>query len=172
MKFEITELLKEMLPIFISVVAGGIITIRVNDKSNKQNIFQNFKFDYYVKLHIMLYKLATSVADYTFNGKFEIEESLSISRYLNVEFNFVENIREEFKKAEDNIIRLQLYQSEAIEEIEKIRSANKYINENELYSDEKVKSLTQEFYERKNIILEKIMAVRNDVSIEINKYNK
>lgn len=173
MRFEmIIELFNEMLPTFISVIAGGLIAIKVNAKSNKKSVFQNFKFDYYVELHRMLFKFATYVAGYSFNEKFEIEESLVISRYLNVEFKFAENIREEFKKAEDNIVHLQIYQSEVKEEIDRIKSTQSYKDENELYSDEKVRSMVREFYSKKEKILEDIMAVKNEVSKEMNKYNK
>jgi hypothetical protein len=120
----------------------------------------------------MLFKFATYVAGYAFNEKFEIEKSLAISRYLNVEFKFAENIREEFKKAEDNIDHLQIYQSEVKEEIERIKSTQSYKDDNELYSDEKVRSMTRKFYSRKEKILEDIMAVRNEVLKEMNKYNK
>lgn len=97
----------------------------------------------------MLFKFTTYVAGYAFNEKFEIEESLAILRYLNVEFKFAENIRKEFKKAEDNIVHLKIYQSEVKEEIDRIKSIQSYKDENELYSDEKVRSMIREFYSKK-----------------------
>lgn len=51
------EMIREIFLIIISVIVGGLITLKINNKTNSQNTFQTFKFGYFVKLHELLFDL-------------------------------------------------------------------------------------------------------------------
>lgn len=165
------EMIREIFLIIISVIVGGLITLKINNKTNSHNTFQTFKFGYFVKLHELLFDLATYVAGVSIKEKIDIEKSLVISRYLNVEFEFAKKIMNDFVKTNDEIVILLLLQTEAKEEISIIKSSKNLTDDNELYSDKEVRVLTQGFYSKRGEILEKIMTIRHEVSREMSKFS-
>lgn len=165
------EMIREIFLIIISVIVGGLITLKINNKTNSQNTFQTFKFGYFVKLHELLFDLATYVAGVSINEKIDIEKSLVILRYLNVEFVFAKKIINDFVKTNDEIVRLKILQSEVTKEIGLIKSNKNLTDDNELYSDKEVRTLTQGFYSKRGEILEEIMTIRHEVSKEMSKFS-
>lgn len=88
-----------------------------------------------------------------------------------MEFEFAKKIINDFVKTSDEIVRLQILQSEAIKEIGTIKSNKNLIDDNVLYSDKDVRALTQGFYLKRGEILEKIMTIRHEVSKEMSKFS-
>lgn len=165
------EMITEIFLIIISVIVGGLITLKINNKTNSQNTFQTFKFGYFVKLHELLFDLATYVVGVSIKEKIDIEKSLVISRYLNVEFEFAKKIMTDFMKIDDEIVKFKILQLEVTKEIETIKSNKNLIDDNALYSDKDVRDLTKGFYSKRGEILEKIMIIRYEVSKEMSKFS-
>lgn len=88
-----------------------------------------------------------------------------------MEFEFAKKVIDDFVKTEDGIVRLHILQSEATREIGIIKSNKNLIDDNALYSDKEVRVLTQGFYSKRGEILEKIMAIRHEVSKEMSKFS-
>lgn len=161
---DVGGILKETILIVFSVIAGGIITLIIENKTSKQSIYQNFKFEYFLKLYELILELANYILDLMINDNIDLEKALSVSRYLNVDFEFVQEIRNDFKKIEDEIIRLHSLQLELAGDINKVKNTKNITDENELYSDERVKEILEKFYNKKGEVLEKTIRFRYDVS--------